>query len=262
MGVRTKVFGRYAWLLLEGVANFFDEYITEETDPLCLANMKSYLTEFYFLLGFVLPCIYCRISYQEFTDPEHPHENTDLYKMLTLKDGAKRFVYNLHGRVNNKLFHQELAEVVHDKEQTIRVHEKWDKHNISFETALRTRFPRVDSECFWHSMIVFMALAMCDFRAEYSCYLYRFFWVMGKMFAYSDNAKVKRLTQAYIEGMKQSLPLWKSDMNLSERLDIVWLIKKHIFNVGHWKFNHTRASFEEKCRASIVGCDKTTKSTT
>jgi hypothetical protein len=90
MGVRTKVFGPYAWLVFEGVARFYDDYMAHETDPILCAEMTSYLKEFFFLIGFVLPCVYCRISYQGFTDPSDPdNHTTDMYKMLLLKDGLQ-----------------------------------------------------------------------------------------------------------------------------------------------------------------------------
>jgi len=255
MGVITRVFGPRAWLVLEGVARFFDDYMAHESDELLRAEMTSFMKEFFFLTGFVLPCIYCRISYQEFTDPSDPdNHNTDLYHMLMLKDGAKKLVYNLHNRVSRKLRDQEREKFQDDFKKLEEVNAEWKQKHISFDEAIKTRFPSVVSRRFWNAMVVFLALIMCDFRSEESCYIFRFYWVIGKMLDRAHRPPEVKFARVYACALEQTLPIWKYDMPLSTRMDIVWTIKKYVFSVRDWPFNHTRHSFEEKCKTAIVGC--------
>lgn len=257
MGVRTKVFGPFAWLVFEGVARFFDEFMEHETDEVAKEDMLCFMKEFIFLIGFVLPCIYCRISYQGFTDPDNPdNKDTDLHHMLMLKQGAQRLVYNLHCRVSRKLRDQEREQCQEkeDRKAMKECNRKWKEHHISFRQALQTKFPSASSKRFWNAMVVFLALVMCDFRPDESCYIFRFFWVIGKMLVRAHSKTTRRLANVYMYALEQTLPLWKYEMPLSERIDIVWVLKKHVFTAGKWTFNHTRQSFEQKCKSAIVGC--------
>jgi hypothetical protein len=256
MGVKTKVFGKFAWLVFEGIGRFYDEYMLKETNQQLRQDMRDFMRECFFLIGFILPCIYCRVSYREFTDPAHPaNQKTDIYKMLSLKDGAKQLVYHLHNRVNQKLRDQEREQYEEDREKLKEINEKWKNYAISYEDAIKTRFPAVTSLRFWNALIVFLALVLCDFRPEESCYIYRFFWVIGKMFSRAHEPEEKVLACAYVHGLEQTLPIWNRDMKLSTRLDIVWTIKKYVFAIHNWPFDSTRASFEEKCKSAIVGCN-------
>jgi hypothetical protein len=77
---------------------------------------------------------------------------------------------------------------------------------------------------------------------------------MGKMFVRARHKKERKIANVYAYALEQTLPVWKYNMKLSTRLDIVWIIKKYVFAVHDWPFNHTRHSFEEKCKTAIVGC--------
>lgn len=256
MGVKTKVFGKFAWTVFEGMGKFYDDYMIHETNLQLRQDMRDYFREFFFLVGFILPCIYCRVSYREFTDPFEPaNQKTDIYKMLSTQDGAKQLVYHLHNRVNQKLRDQEREQFEEDREKLKEVNEKWKKYAITYEDALKTRFPAVTSLQFWYALIVFLALVFCDFRPEESCYTYRFFWVIGKILSRAKRVEERALACAYVHGLEQTLPVWNKDMKLSTRLDIVWTIKKYVFEIHDWKFDSTRDCFEQKCKSAIVGCN-------
>lgn len=248
MGVKTKVFGKFAWLVFEGVGRFYDEYMQQQPDPYLRAEMMDLLREFFFLIGFVLPCVYCRISYREFL-------NTDLnvHQMLALKDGGKQLVYRLHNRVSKKLWDQDREKYADDVPRLQALNQQWFRYCIPYEQALRERFPAVTSLRFWNAAIVFLALVLCDYRAEDACYIYRFFWLLGRILSRGQNP----LFEAYVEGLATTLPLWQCPEwghKLSLRLDVVWALKKAVFGVKGWVFSRTRVSFEEQCRSAIVGC--------
>jgi hypothetical protein len=78
MGVRTKVFGPFAWRFLHSLARFLD------------AHGIDY-HPYFAPLGFVLPCVYCRSSYPAFYQAERTQRT------------ATAFVYQVHNRVNAKL---------------------------------------------------------------------------------------------------------------------------------------------------------------
>ena len=104
MGVDTKRFGPVAWKLLQGIARHYDDYMMQETDPYRKCTMRELFTSFLSTVGFVLPCVYCRASYRQFTCA---HEQQDGYLSLPVilndPDGGKIFVYRLHDQVNRKL---------------------------------------------------------------------------------------------------------------------------------------------------------------
>lgn len=258
MGVKTKVFGKFAWIVFEGIARLYDETMTQATQTLSARDkciLKNLMTEFYYLIGFVLPCVYCRISYREFTNPLFPSPTTDLEKcfMQNQPDGMQHLIWCLHNKVNEKLENQELDKA--DTSQEVKqIKAKWKKHNISFETAKEIRFPSASSQRFWYALIVFLALVMCDYRKEEANYIFEFFKVIGKLLKASHQKAIKNVARLYNDAFEDTLPLWKQDMTLPERLDIVWRLKS-VMDIKGWPFDHTRASFEHRCKEAIVGCN-------
>jgi hypothetical protein len=248
MGVKTKVFGKYAWLMFEGFGRIYDEYMAIETDVRLRQEMASMTKELFFLIGFILPCVYCRISYRGFISTE-----INIDEMLLLKNGGKKLVYRLHNRVTKKLWDQDLEKYAGNDEKLQEIHEKWTKYSITYEEALRTKYPAFDSYRFWNATIVFLALIMCDYREEDSCHIYRFFWVIGRILCRIQSPHP--LSLAYAEGLAKTLPLWKSNPTLSDRIDIVWVLKNHVFDVYKWQFSRTRKTFEDICKTAIVGCN-------
>lgn len=260
MGVKTSVWGRYAWLTCEGVARTFDDFmarrdITEYDQQLMLSLGK----EFFFLVGFVVPCIFCRISYQQFTEPHSPNNHeTDIYKMLRLKNGAKKLVYNLHNRVSRKLRDQERAKANGDHDKLRQVNAKWQRKHLTYVQALAQQFPPVTSKRFWNGLIVFLAMIMCDFRPQDSSYIYQFYWVLGKILClvakYDEG--VGQIACTYTEALRATLDSWSPSMDIATRFDIVWRIKNPIFKLSGWSFSRTRLDFQRECQKAIVGCVK------
>jgi hypothetical protein len=266
MGVKTRYFGPFAWLLLEGMSRFYDAYVQDEASTVEQKHeMHDLLVECMYLLGFVLPCIYCRISYQQFTDPAQVNNRgTNVHYMLMLnskgqpirKDGAKKLIYNLHQRVSQKLRGQEREKAADQPELLAEINDKWHRHMITYEEALQRKYPAAQSKRFWYALIVFLGLCMCDYRPNEGCYIYRFFLVIGRILLHATDEPTLNLAKAYCLSLEKGLPFWKSSMSMGQRLDIVWLIKKYVFALKGWKFDRTRSSFEEKCREGIVGCER------
>ena len=247
MGVKTKEFGRFLWILMEGVGRFYDDYQAGPCSKFHKKQMYDRVCEFFFLIGFIIPCIYCRLSYQGFTNPEKP--KADIKRMLLRSGGGKRLVYELHNCVNNKLFNQELSECKTVKQVDV-VREKWRKHSMTFEEALKQKFPSVDSHRFWNATIVSLALIMCDFRAEDNCHIKRFFEIIGIILLEIELGKV------YMAGFRKAECVWSTTMDFPTRIDIVWTIKKYVFNVKGWSFSRTKKSLRDRCRETVVGCVK------
>lgn len=254
MGVRTKKWGPPSWLVFEGLARFYDDYMIREKDHLLRCEMTTMVRELFFLVGFVVPCVYCRISYQGFTDPEHPEPTTDIHKFLALKNGAKRLVYNLHNRVSKKLRDQEREKYAAQPTKLSEINRKWKNHQPTYEEALKQKFPSVSSFRFWNAVMVFLGYIMCDFRTDEAVFIYNFFWGLGKVLSRAHQPALRRLAAIYAQGLEETLPLWNHIMPLSKRLDIVWIIQKRVFRSQGWKFKHTRYSFEKTCQEAIVGC--------
>ena len=96
MGVKTKIFGPKAWLFLEGIACFIDDYIQHEEDDKLVCEMRDMARELFFLFSFVLCCVFCRISYREFTYAIHPsNKGLDINRMVMQTDGVKKLVLSL-----------------------------------------------------------------------------------------------------------------------------------------------------------------------
>jgi len=113
-GMQTRVWGPAGWLFLHSIAQNYPWKPTIE-------QQNSYLL-FFKLVGNVLPCRYCRESYQKYitgienwqpsaTEPENPDPLTeeDLKTLILNKSRLKSrialvtWLYNIHNRVNKKL---------------------------------------------------------------------------------------------------------------------------------------------------------------
>lgn len=256
MGVRTKEWGPFCWLVLEALAKLFDLLMQLAETERERCELRTMMREVFFLVGFIVPCIYCRISYQGFTDPDGPDPNCDIFKYMALPNGGKKLVYNLHCRVSKKLSDQERAKCQGDKKQIRKVNSKWKAHCPSYKQALTKKFPEVSSWRFWNALFAFSAYMMCDYEATRAKYLHRFFWLVGQMLMLSPEKQVKQLASIYLASLAKTGPLWeRAEQGLSTRLDIVWVLVKNVLKKRpQWKFRHTRASFEKKCQKAIVGC--------
>ena len=89
--MNTKKWGPPAWDLLPAIGYNYSynlENITEED----IYNYKN----FFYYLGKVLPCRYCRESYNYFTSEMPIHEYLENKRLFD-------WIYNIHCKVNNKL---------------------------------------------------------------------------------------------------------------------------------------------------------------
>lgn len=257
-GVKTYVFGRFVWIVLEGLADAFDLMMEEETSEERRQSIIDKFKEIICLVGFVLPCIYCRQSFQSFTDPHNVESpNTDVNRLLSIKGGGKRLIYNLHNRVSIKLRDQERNEYKGDRTRLKAINAKWKKHMISFDHALKTQFPSVTSFRFWNAFFTSFALMVCDWRETECNYILRFVTCVGEFMLMSRDEGVQQYGTAYMLSLKDTLSDWKRKMDLAMRIDIVSSVQKSMYAHFDWEVTHTPASLTEKCeREAIVGCVK------
>lgn len=94
-GMMTKVWGPAGWLFLHSVT-FGYPYTINSSNPDHATKKNDYLNFFYYL-GKVLPCKYCRDSYMEF------FKDLNLENNLDTRDHLCRWLYDMHNKVNNKL---------------------------------------------------------------------------------------------------------------------------------------------------------------
>jgi hypothetical protein len=94
-GMMTKVWGPAGWLFLHCVT-FGYPYMLDKSNPKHVGKPSDYYNFFYYL-GKVMPCRYCRESYQQFFKEQDPSKS-----LGSRKDLAK-WLYDLHNKVNHKL---------------------------------------------------------------------------------------------------------------------------------------------------------------
>jgi hypothetical protein len=117
-GIQTRAWGPPAWFFLHSIVQNYPE------NPTCVQK-KSY-AQFFKSIGKVLPCRYCRESFQKFVtgrrlksdikehciDPD-PLTKDDCKlkltnKVLKSRDTLITWLYNIHNRINNKLNVKEI----------------------------------------------------------------------------------------------------------------------------------------------------------
>ena len=91
-GLMTKIWGPHMWIALQSVA--FGYPVNPTSDQ------KEQYKIFFKYLGFVLPCIYCRQSYQFFITDGQTKLDDNIFES---RDTLTKWVYNIHNRVNHKL---------------------------------------------------------------------------------------------------------------------------------------------------------------
>ena len=94
-GMMTKVWGPPGWLFLHCVT-FGYPYVINDKNKAHETKKEDYKNFFYYL-GKVMPCKYCRDSYMEFIQ-EQPIEDH-----LNSRDDLTKWFYKIHNKVNNKL---------------------------------------------------------------------------------------------------------------------------------------------------------------
>ena len=95
----TKVWGPAGWLFLHCVTLGYpqdpDAYDLENGKPQGFS--KAHYKDFFYEVGYILPCKYCRDSYREFMreDPVEEH--------LSSRDTLIKWLWDMHNKVNTKL---------------------------------------------------------------------------------------------------------------------------------------------------------------
>jgi hypothetical protein len=243
---------------MEGLARFVDDYIeAHQSEPGKCLQMKCYFREFLALFGFVLPCVYCRISYRELTHPGYD-ESTNVEKLLNMKNGAKLFVYNLHNCVNYKLHTQE-SRAAKTQEEKVMVDEKWRAHSLAF---CDVHFIRIVDFAFWEAFCVFFGYVMCDFREHEKQQIVRLLECIGKMLRSVTALDIARdnLSQVYDSGLTKLVCLSKHWESLDKRIDSVWALVIPVFRFFGWQPGFDLVAFQKICENGIVEkCVKTQK---
>ena len=94
-GMMTKVWGPAGWFFLHSIAYGYP-YAINLSNPDHATKREDYYKFFYYL-GRVFPCKYCRESYQQFMTT-----NSLINKLQTRRDLCK-WLYDIHNMVNDKL---------------------------------------------------------------------------------------------------------------------------------------------------------------
>jgi hypothetical protein len=94
-GLMTRLWGPSGWLFLHCIT-FGYPYKIDPTKPEHLEKQNDYYRFFYYL-GKVLPCKYCRDSYMEFFTKLSPMSRLGSRKEFT------KWLYDIHNLVNDKL---------------------------------------------------------------------------------------------------------------------------------------------------------------
>lgn len=94
-GMMTKVWGPAGWLFLHCVA-FGYPYKLNPEDKEDQQKMKHY-KNFFESISTILPCRYCRDSYQDFIK-DYPIDSH-----LTSRKDLSKWFYTIHNKINNKL---------------------------------------------------------------------------------------------------------------------------------------------------------------
>ena len=91
-GMQTRVWGPAGWVFLHCIAQNYPQEPTNEQKE----NYKS----FFRLVGQVLPCRYCRESYQDFINQSGTQLNDSVMKN---RHTFSKWLYDIHNKINKKL---------------------------------------------------------------------------------------------------------------------------------------------------------------
>ena len=124
-GMQTRVWGPAGWLFLHSIAQNYPWNPTEQ-------KKREYL-EFFRLIGYVLPCRYCRESYQDFI--KEPGTILNISVMASRKTLAF-WLFKIHNAINRKLDVLEHTDFQH----------VWDKYE-SFRSKCTKSEPKPKKGC-------------------------------------------------------------------------------------------------------------------
>lgn len=97
--MQTSKWGKSGWTFLHTIAHNYDPSKHKKS------SFKALFTE---ILGDVLPCIYCRNSYSEFSSSIPIDKYLNQKNSLENETGLAYWLYLVHNKVNNKLRGQGL----------------------------------------------------------------------------------------------------------------------------------------------------------
>jgi hypothetical protein len=232
MGVSTKRFGKYGWKVLEGLARFFDDFMEDfKSNPILCSKMICFFTEVISLVGFILPCVFCRVSFREFI---HPNYDPSTNVTHLLKNGmAKNLIYNLHNCVNYKLEQQEIAKTTNETLALVAIKEKWRNHNKAF---CEVHFVTIVDLEFWESLIIFLGYVMCDNIEQ--VYIRRFLESIGHMFSLVPT----NMSNIYNESI----------LSIDVNTNGIWKLGTNIYRFFHWKQRFSFIEFQNICQSGII----------
>jgi len=91
-GLMTKIWGPHMWFAINCISFGYPTNPTEE--------QKLHYKTFFEHLGFVLPCEFCKTSYQFFITDGDTKITEEIFEN---RETLTKWIYNLHNRVNLKL---------------------------------------------------------------------------------------------------------------------------------------------------------------
>ena len=94
-GMMTKVWGPAGWLFLHCVTFGYPYAINSHNETHNTKKQDYY--NFFYYLGKVLPCRYCRESYDEY------FKQLDLYNSLDTRKDITKWLFDMHNKINHKL---------------------------------------------------------------------------------------------------------------------------------------------------------------
>jgi hypothetical protein len=241
MGIKTKAFGPMFWVMLEGMAEFFDTCMEKAQEQKVhqekLSKWICWFTSLIYCVGFILPCIYCRISYRAFLNPKLGGIQVD--QLLKQPHGAKYLIYLIHDKVNEKLYTQALLKVEEqyqknntqtETEQQLfkqiksqEIIQFWRQYRISFEEAQAKRFTTIMKPRFWYGYFMALCYSLSDYeRTDPSeCqHIWRFmilwYQLLTHMYYYYSHS-IKDLVQHFSSSFQSIHPLCKMMIHQNEK---------------------------------------------
>lgn len=125
-GLMTKIWGPHMWFSINCIAFAYPIQPNEK--------QKIQYKSFFEFLGYVLPCSYCRDSYQYFITDGITKLTDDVFEN---RDTLTKWVFELHNRVNQKLCinYNTTYEEMCEKYELFRA--KYIEHNCSMPLDLK-----------------------------------------------------------------------------------------------------------------------------
>ena len=225
MGCKTKVWGPWAWQYLHGLCKWLDTH----------AHDRALAIRVLSALVWIMPCIYCRRSASEFI--KTPMLNPKLVGKPSGSPTYRTWAYNLHERVNKKLFLQDVEKSV---DLTY-----WYNHKT---TLSHVKYISVPSPKWLLALLQFYSYVLCDYPEESTkddmrrkTEINRFLKNIGKLLDFQPLLAAVSNTQF-------------SSITLDRRLHYAYTI---MCQVVPKECECGEKSFGEQCKMAIVGgCKK------